>query len=103
MKSCADYVRDLFETFAQGQNTALRIKMRAASMHTFSWGFNYLFVDDFFQVDGLSPMHCMDYVSRYSRAVVMNSLTLRDAIIVSEPSWMSRFSVPEGIQADDSF
>lgn len=77
--------------------------MRAVSLNFFWRGFNQLCFVAFFHLDGLRLFHCTVSVSRYSVTVVIDDLSLREAMATFEQSWMSHFWVSESIQADYPF
>lgn len=102
-EDCADYLRDLLGTCIACHEITLPMKMRNVSLNNFFRRLNQLCFVDFFQLDSLQLFHCVKSVSLYSLAVVVDSLTLREAIAAFEQSLESHFWVPESIQADETF
>lgn len=100
---CTIYLKDLLETCVSFHVMSLPTKMRSVSLNNSSRRFNQLCLVDFLYLDDLQLFHCMDCMSRYSLAVFVETLTMRDAIAAFEQSWVSLFRVPESVQADDAF
>lgn len=97
------FLSGVFDTCVACYATQLSTGRRAVSLNHFSRLFIQLVFIDFFIFEQLQLFHCMDAVSRYSLAVVVDSLTLLEAISAFEQSWITHFWVLESLQGDDAF
>ena len=97
------YLSTIMEKCTSCKTTSVPQPSRKVSLSSLSRQFNDLVCIDHLHLENNRVFHVMDSHTRYSSGMVVQSLTMTEAIKVFECQWMSQFWAPKCILFDPAF